>query len=336
MSINSIVSKHLKTYGEAFNVKRTMGPTKARKINRTIIGECLSLVAPEVIAARAENVRLRTKLRATYMVATGEGVTTKQVADQSAKETKKSFGSRVRKIIEAIKKFFVQIFRFFDNNKKKMQRVLTGMRAKMQAISKLDTFPTIKVPDLDTIKTPLDSIARGGENTALRNAKSAKQDTKGISKTKTTEIKSVSELEKYYKAVSKTKTTEIKSVSELEKYYKAVTSYVGRYTKAEDKVKAQKKTFEENLKKVKGAKGTDSYSKDNEKYHQERLKTLGIILGNFQVGYGALYKALGAINKVNTGSKKKANNAKATKGTATAKTAKSASAKTATAVVVED
>lgn len=130
MSINSIVSKHLKTYGEAFNIKRTMGPTKARKINRTIIGECLSLVAPEVIAARAENVRLRTKLRATYMVATGEGVTTKQVADQSAKETKKSFGSRVRKIIEAIKKFFVQIFRFFDNNKKKMQRVLTGMRAK--------------------------------------------------------------------------------------------------------------------------------------------------------------------------------------------------------------
>lgn len=312
MSINSIVSKHLKTYGEAFNIKRTMGPTKARKINRTIIGECLSLVAPEVIAARAENVRLRTKLRATYMVATGEGVTTKQVADQSAKETKKSFGSRVRKIIEAIKKFFVQIFRFFDNNKKKMQRVLTGMRAKMQAISKLDTFPTIKVPDLDTIKTPLDSIARGGENTALRNAKSAKQDTKGI---------------------SKTKTTEIKSVSELEKYYKAVTSYVGRYTKAEDKVKAQKKTFEENLKKVKGAKGTDSYSKDNEKYYQEKLKTLGIILGNFQVGYGALYKALGAINKVNTGSKKKAD---ATKAKTAAKTAKSASAKTATAVVVED
>lgn len=312
MSINSIVSKHLKTYGEAFNIKRTMGPTKARKINRTIIGECLSLVAPEVIAARAENVRLRTKLRATYMVATGEGVTTKQVADQSAKETKKSFGSRVRKIIEAIKKFFVQIFRFFDNNKKKMQRVLTGMRAKMQAISKLDTFPTIKVPDLDTIKTPLDSIARGGENTALRNAKSAKQDTKGI---------------------SKTKTTEIKSVSELEKYYKAVTSYVGRYTKAEDKVKAQKKTFEENLKKVKGAKGTDSYSKDNEKYYQERLKTLGIILGNFQVGYGALYKALGAINKVNTGSKKKADS---TKAKTAAKSAKSASAKTATAVVVED
>lgn len=46
-----------------------------------------------------------------------------------------------------------------------------------------------------------------------------------------------------------------------------------------------------------------------------------------------MYKALGAINKVNTGSKKKADS---TKAKTAAKSAKSASAKTATAVVVED
>ena len=102
MSINNIVNKHLSAYGEAFNFKRSVTPTKARKINRTIIGECLSIVAPDVIAARAENVRLRAKLRATYMVASGEASTVKEVADNSEKATKKSFGDRVKKIIEAI------------------------------------------------------------------------------------------------------------------------------------------------------------------------------------------------------------------------------------------
>lgn len=306
MSINSIVSKHLKTYGEAFNVKRTMGPAKARKINRTIIGECLSLVAPEVVAARAENVRLRTKLRATYMVASGEASTVKQVADKTGEATKKSFGSRVKKIIEAIKKFFVQIFRFFTNNKAKLTKVMRGMHSKILAIGRLETFPTIKVPDLDSIKAPLDAIARGGENTVLRDKKTAKQDRKGL---------------------NKTTTKELKTKSELDAYFKSVQEYAGRYAKAEKKVQKQKQDFEASLKRVKSAKVKD---KDDEKYYQERLKTLGIILGNFQKGYGALYKALGAINKVNTGSKKKADS---TKAKTAAKSAKTASAKTATAVV---
>lgn len=309
MSINSIVSKHLKTYGEAFNIKRTMGPTKARKINRTIIGECLSLVAPEVIAARAENVRLRTKLRATYMVATGEGVTTKQVADQSAKETKKSFGSRVRKIIEAIKKFFVQIFRFFTNNRPKLTKALSGIETKVSEISKLDNFPTIKAVDLESIKGPLDKILAGGKGITRGYGDNVTKDkVKGSTK-----------------GINKGTTKEITSAGELKTYVKSLKSYASKFYTAENKVKQEKTKFEAGLKTAK----TDK-NKDNEKYYQERLKTLGVILGNFQKGYGALYKAVGAIKKVNTGSKKKA------KGTATTKTAKSASAKTATAVVVED
>lgn len=309
MSINSIVSKHLKTYGEAFNIKRTMGPTKARKINRTIIGECLSLVAPEVIAARAENVRLRTKLRATYMVATGEGVTTKQVADQSAKETKKSFGSRVRKIIEAIKKFFVQIFRFFTNNRPKLTKALSGIETKVSEISKLDNFPTIKAVDLESIKGPLDKILAGGKGITRGYGDNVTKDkVKGSTK-----------------GINKGTTKEITSAGELKTYVKSLKSYASKFYTAENKVKQEKTKFEAGLKTAK----TDK-NKDNEKYYQERLKTLGVILGNFQKGYGALYKAVGAINKVNTGSKKKA------KGTATTKSAKSASAKTATAVVVED
>lgn len=304
MSINSIVSKHLKTYGEAFNIKRTMGPTKARKINRTIIGECISLVAPEVIAARAENVRLRTKLRATYMVATGEGVTTKQVADQSAKETKKSFGSRVRKIIEAIKKFFTQIIRFFTNNRPKLTKALSGIETKVTAISKLDKFPTIKVVDLESIKEPLDKILAGGKG-ATRGYDISKDKAKGSTK-----------------GINKGTTKDITTAEALKAYVKSLKSYASRYYTAENKVKQEKTKFESALKTAK----TDK-NKDNEKYYQEKLKVLGIILGNFQKGYGALYKAVGAINKVKTGSTKKA-----AKGTA-AKSAKSASAKTVTAVV---
>lgn len=284
MSINNIVNKHLTAYGEAFRIQQNRTPKKERKYSRSIVGECVSIVAPQVIAARAENVRLRSKLRATYMVASGEATTVKEVSDKTEKATKVSFGSRVKKIIEAIKKFFVQIFRFFANNKPKLQKSLSTIRSKMQAINKLSTFPTIKVPDLESISKPLDNIARAGENTVLRKAKTAKADVKGL---------------------NKTTAKEIKNSSELNSYFKEITSYVGRYIKAEDKVKAQKRDFEANLKKVKGAKGTDSYSKDNEKYYQERLKTLGIILGNFQKGYGALYKALGAIQKVKTEKPKK-------------------------------
>ena len=306
MSINSIVSKHLKTYGEAFNIKRTMGPTKARKINRTIIGECLSLVAPEVVAARAENVRLRTKLRATYMVASGEASTVKQVADETEKATKKSFGSRVRKIIEAIKKFFTQIIRFFTNNRPKLTKALSGIEAKVTAISKLDKFPTIKVVDLESIKEPLDKILAGGKGATRGYGDNVIKDkVKGSTK-----------------GINKGTTKEITSAGELKTYVKSLKSYASKFYTAENKVKQEKAKFEAGLKTAK----TDK-NKDNEKYYQERLKTLGVILGNFQKGYGALYKAVGAINKVNTGSKKKA------KGTTTTKTAKSASAKTVTAVV---
>lgn len=309
MSINSIVSKHLKTYGEAFNIKRTMGPTKARKINRTIIGECLSLVAPEVVAARAENVRLRTKLRATYMVASGEASTVKQVADETEKATKKSFGSRVRKIIEAIKKFFTQIIRFFTNNRPKLTKALSGIETKVTAISKLDKFPTIKVVDLESIKEPLDKILAGGKGVTIGYGDNVTKDkVKGSTK-----------------GINKGTTKEITSSGELKTYVKSLKSYASKFYTVENKVKQEKTKFEAGLKTAK----TDK-NKDNEKYYQERLKTLGVILGNFQKGYGALYKAVGAINKVNTGSKKKA------KGTTTTKTAKSTSTKTATAVVVED
>lgn len=314
MSINSIVNKHLTAYGEAFRVQQNKTSNKSRKYNRTIVGECLSIVAPEVIAARAENVRLRTKLRATYMVASGEAATKKEVSDKTEKATKASFGSRVKKFIEAIKKFFVQIFRFFNNNKTKLKRALTEIRSKLHAIGKLAPFPTIKVPDLETIKKPLENIARSGENPVLKNAKSVKKDTKGL---------------------SKVSTKELKTKSELDSYFKEITSYAGRYVKAEDKVRADKRSFEASLKKVKNAKRNDkdNYSKDNEKYYQEKLKTLGIILGNFQKGYGALYKALGAINKVKTGDAKKT--AKAASGNNKGNTKKASTAKTVTAQVVD-
>lgn len=296
MSINNIVNKHLSAYGEAFNFKRSVTPTKARKINRTIIGECLSIVAPDVIAARAENVRLRAKLRATYMVASGEASTVKEVADNSEKATKKSFGDRVKKIIEAIKKFFVQIFRFFTNNRPKLAKALRGINAKVTAIGKLEKFPKIIVTDLSTIKEPLDNILNNGSNSALNNDKNAKAASKGL---------------------NKGKTKEIKTIAQLREYVKAINGYVSRFNKLEKKVEEQKKTFENSLKNARAGK-----NRDDEKFYQERLKTLGIVLGNFQKGYGAIYKALGGINKVNTGKTKPA-------------TPKATQAKTADAEVVK-
>ena len=297
MSINNIVNKHLSAYGEAFNFKRTVTPTKARKINRTIIGECLSIVAPEVIAARAENVRLRAKLRATYMVASGEASTVKEVADNSEKATKESFGSRVKKLIEAIKKFFVQIFRFFTNNRPKLTKALAGIETKVTAISKLEKFPTIKVVDLESIKVPLDKILAGGKGVDKEYVK------KGTVKGAT-------------KGVNKGTTKDITTASELKAYVKSLKSYASRYFTTENKVKQEKTKFENSLKDAKAGK-----NKNEEKYYQERLKVLGIVLGNFQKGYGALYKAVGAIKKVNTGKTKT--------------TAKATQAKTADAEVVK-
>lgn len=302
MSINNIVNKHLTAYGEAFRLQQNRTPKKDRKYNRTIVGECVSIVAPEVIAARAENVRLRSKLRATYMVASGEAATVKEVSDKTEKATKESFGSRVKKLIEAIKKFFVQIFRFFTNNRPKLTKALSGIETKVTAISKLEKFPTIKVVDLESIKGPLDKILAGGKGVNREYVK--KGDVKGATK-----------------GVNKGTTKDITTSEALKAYVKSLKSYASKYYTAENKVKQEKTKFEAGLKTARTGK-----NKDDEKYYQERLKVLGIVLGNFQKGYGALYKAVGAINKVKTGSTKKA----------TAKgTAKSTAGKTVDTEVVD-
>ena len=56
----------------------------------------------------------------------------------------------------------------------------------------------------------------------MKNAKSVKKDTKGL---------------------SKVSTKELKTKSELDSYFKEITSYAGRYVKAEDKERADKKSF---------------------------------------------------------------------------------------------
>lgn len=291
MSINNIVNKHLTAYGEAFKLQQNRTPKKERKYNRTIVGECVSIVAPEVIAARAENVRLRSKLRATYMVASGEAATVKEVSDKTEKATKESFGSRVKKLIEAIKKFFVQIFRFFTNNRPKLTKALSGIETKVTAISKLDKFPTIKVVDLESIKGPLDKILAGGKVATKYQGNIPKSRVKDNTK-----------------GVNKGTTKDITTAEALKAYVKSLKSYASKYYTAENKVKQEKTKFETGLKTAKTGK-----NKNDEKYYQERLKVLGIVLGNFQKGYGALYKAVGAINKVKTSSTKKAT-AKGTAG----------------------
>lgn len=283
MSINNIVNKHLTAYGEAFRIQQNRTPKKERKYSRTIVGECVSIVAPEVIAARAENVRLRSKLRATYMVASGEASTVKDVSDKTEKATKESFGSRVKKLIEAIKKFFVQIYRFFTNNRPKLTKALSGIETKVTAISKLDKFPTIKVIDLESIKGPLDKILAGGKGVAKNYGNVSKDKVKGATK-----------------GVNKGTTKDITTAEALKSYVKSLKSYASKYYTAENKVKQEKTKFETGLKTAKTGK-----NKNDEKYYQERLKVLGIVLGNFQKGYGALYKAVGAIQKVKTEKPKK-------------------------------
>ena len=79
----------------------------ARKYNRNIVAATLELTSPSLRKARAENRRLRTKLKSSYLIAMGE----EAKIDVASKNKSKSFASTIHDILDVIIKFFRQMWR---------------------------------------------------------------------------------------------------------------------------------------------------------------------------------------------------------------------------------
>ena len=93
----------------------------ARKYNRNIVAATLELTSPSLRKARAENRRLRTKLKLSYLIAMGE----EAKIDVASKNKSKSFASTIHDILDVIIKFFVQMWRAMTS--------VTDKLAKLQA-----------------------------------------------------------------------------------------------------------------------------------------------------------------------------------------------------------
>lgn len=93
----------------------------ARKYNRNIVAATLELTSPSLRKARAENRRLRTKLKLSYLIAMGE----EAKIDVASKNKSKSFASTIHDILDIIIKFFVQMWRAMTS--------VTDKLAKLQA-----------------------------------------------------------------------------------------------------------------------------------------------------------------------------------------------------------
>lgn len=93
----------------------------ARKYNRNIVAATLELTSPSLRKARAENRRLRTKLKLSYLIAMGE----EAKIDVASKNKSKSFASTIHDILDIIIKFFKQMWRAMTS--------VTDKLAKLQA-----------------------------------------------------------------------------------------------------------------------------------------------------------------------------------------------------------
>ena len=106
-----------------------------RKYNRNIVSATLELTSPSLRKARAENRRLRTKLKLSYMIAMGE----EAKIDVASKNKSKSMMSTIHDLLDVIISFFKQMWRGLTS--------VTDKLSKLQA-----TLHNINDIEIDRVK----------------------------------------------------------------------------------------------------------------------------------------------------------------------------------------
>ena len=100
--LDNIVKKHISAMGYGESFRYAFIPKEYRgKMNRRILGESLAVASKNVRIAQSENARLKTKLNAAYIVASGEAVNWKEVGSKIA-EGAKDIAGKIVKIIQLI------------------------------------------------------------------------------------------------------------------------------------------------------------------------------------------------------------------------------------------
>lgn len=283
--LNKLVNKHLSTYGESYGFQKPKKPLKTRKYNRKIAAECVSLASPSVRKARAENRRLRTKLKSSYLVASGEAKTVRAVAE-SLDKMMDDIGKGVSKVIEAIRKFFVQIWRWLTSNRDKWERVETQLKQHVSKLGAGQLNSPIEVPQPQDISSVAGRLTN--ELKALKNCLSngtAPQGKYGDDFVK----KNTANGNSSGKA-TETVTTRLNTGAAVKKYAQGLFSTADKLAKSEDDLRAAEEAF----KKASSARDKKGDEKEEEIY-QKVLNLCGKCLGEFQVAYGHLVKASGAI-----------------------------------------
>lgn len=279
--LNKLVNKHLSTYGESYGFQKPKKPLKTRKYNRKIAAECVSLAAPSVRKARAENRRLRTKLKSSYLVASGEAKTVRAVAESLDKMVD-DFGKGVSKVIEAIKKFFVQIWRWLTTNRGKWEPLEKGLKEKVSKLGKGDLVNPIEVPkpqDITSVANRLTSELKAIKGTLGNGGPQGSYDDNFVKNNTVT------------KKDNEAVTIRLTTAESVKKYANGLFSLADKLAKSEDDLKAAEEAF----KKASSAREKKGDDKEEETY-QKVLNLCGKCLGEFQVAYGNLLKAAGAIN----------------------------------------
>lgn len=279
--LNKLVNKHLSTYGESYGFQKPKKPLKTRKYNRKIAAECVSLAAPSVRKARAENRRLRTKLKSSYLVASGEAKTVRAVAESLDKMVD-DFGKGVSKVIEAIKKFFVQIWRWLTTNRGKWEPLEKGLKEKVSKLGKGDLVNPIEVPkpqDITSVANRLTSELKALKGTLGNGGPQGSYDDNFVKNNTVT------------KKDNEAVTIRLTTAESVKKYANGLFSLADKLAKSEDDLKAAEEAF----KKASSAREKKGDDKEEETY-QKVLNLCGKCLGEFQVAYGNLIKAAGAIN----------------------------------------
>lgn len=279
--LNKLVNKHLSTYGESYGFQKPKKPLKTRKYNRKIAAECVSLAAPSVRKARAENRRLRTKLKSSYLVASGEAKTVRAVAESLDKMVD-DFSKGVSKVIEAIKKFFVQIWRWLTTNRGKWEPLEKGLKEKVSKLGKGDLVNPIEVPkpqDITSVANRLTSELKALKGTLSNGGPQGSYDDNFVKNNTVT------------KKDNEAVTIRLTTVESVKKYANGLFSLADKLAKSEDDLKAAEEAF----KKASSAREKKGDDKEEETY-QKVLNLCGKCLGEFQVAYGNLIKAAGAIN----------------------------------------
>lgn len=289
MGINSIVNKHLSTYGEAYGFKKVK---KERKYSRVIQGECLAPVAYSVLQARAENMRLRTKLRASYYVASGEADTKKKLDWKMAKDAlgdaKKNIENFIKLIIEAIK----NAWKWITSNKSKWEQRLPKLEKHLGKIRRAKIDKPISVPDIKNQRGTITEIMK--TLTWLKGGlKAGKLDLPADYDPKASNYKT--SLSKDEKKATK----QISNAAEAEAYFKELKGLASELMSAEEKLNMAKEAFEKVLK----DKDRKKEDKELESKAQAMLKSTNKAIADLQKTWGRLWQGAGALLKLSPNTK---------------------------------